>query len=177
MQSSIPLDVVISNIGAVALDITGISLDDTTNFSLDTGTCGVSVSITPGASCTVSVTFSPHTVVGFNASLTINSTDPDSPSEVVSLNGYGDADTDGDGIGNNVDPDDDNDGLPDQVEVNILGTDPLQSDTDGNGTPDGDEDSDGDGFTNVEEVQCGSDPGEPSSRCSRALPFLMLLLD
>ena len=66
-----------------------------------------------------------------------------------------------------------NDGL----EVNILGTDPLQSDTDGNGTPDGDEDTDGDGFANDEEIQCGSDPGDPGSKCRRGLPFLMLLLD
>jgi hypothetical protein len=175
MQSSIALDVVISNIGAAALSITEISITDTTNFSLAPGTCGISV--TPGGSCTALVTFSPQTVGDFNASLTINSTDPDSPSKVVSLSGNGDADTDGDGIGNNADPDDDNDGLPDAVEENILGTDPLQNDTDGNGTPDGDEDNDGDGFTNIEEVQCASDPGDPSSRCAMGFPWLMLLLD
>jgi hypothetical protein len=74
-------------------------------------------------------------------------------------------------------PDSDNDGLIDGMEVNILGTNPLHADTNGNGTPDGDEDNDGDGFTNGEEVQCASDPGDPSSKCSRGLPFLMLLLD
>jgi hypothetical protein len=74
-------------------------------------------------------------------------------------------------------PDSDNDGLIDGLEVNILGTNPLLADTDGNGTPDGDEDNDGDGFTNGEEAQCGSDPGEPSSRCTIALPGLILLLD
>jgi len=177
MQSSSPLDVIISNIGQVRLDITGILLDNTTDFSLDTGTCGTNINIVPGENCTVSVTFSPQTVESLNASLIINSTDPDSLSTVVFLSGYGDVDTDGDGIGNKADPDDDNDGLPDEVEENILGTNPLQIDTDGNGTPDGDEDADGDGFTNIQELQCDSDPADPNSRCGRFLPFLMLLLD
>ena len=177
MQPSSPLDVIISNIGQVSLDITGILLDNTTNFSLDTGNCGTNINIAPGESCTVSVTFSPQTVESLNASLIINSTDPHTPSKVVFLSGNGDADTDGDGIGNNADPDDDNDGLPDEVEENILGTNPLQIDTDGNGTPDGDEDADGDGFTNIQELQCDSDPADPNSRCGRFLPFLMLLLD
>ncbi len=74
-------------------------------------------------------------------------------------------------------PDSDNDGLNDGLEVNILGTDPVLTDSDGNGTPDGDEDNDGDGFTNAEEVQCGSDPIDPESKCGRFLPFLILLLD
>jgi VWFA-related protein len=98
-----------------------------------------------------------------------------------------DADSDNDGLGdgNEVNiyfsdpnnPDSDNDSLSDGVEVELLGTDPTLADTDGNGVPDGNEDSDGDGYTNLEEVQCGTDPGDPSSRCSRSLPFLMLLLD
>ena len=174
MQSSSPLDVVISNIGEVALNSFGISLNDTTNFNLDPGTCGISIAT--GGSCAASVTFSPQTVGIFNASLTIISSDPESPSEVV-LSGYGDADTDGDGIGNNADPDDDNDGLPDAVEEDILGTDPTLVDSDNNGVADGDEDNDGDGITNVEEVQCASDPGDPSSRCAMGFPWLMLLLD
>jgi hypothetical protein len=81
-------------------------------------------------------------------------------------------------------PDTDGDGLSDGVEdVNYNGvvdsgeTDPLLADSDSNGTPDGDEDIDGDGFTNGEELTCESDPADPSSRCRRGLPFLMLLLD
>ena len=122
--------------------------------------------------------------------------------EDANLNGIVDAgetdpnnpDTDGDGLSDGVedanhngvvdsgetdprDADSDNDGLNDGLEVNILDTDPLQSDTDGNGTPDGDEDIDGDGFTNAEESICESDPVDPSSRCHRGLPWLMLLLD
>ena len=44
-------------------------------------------------------------------------------------------DTDGDGQGNNADSDDDDDGLSDDEEL-ILGTNPLNADTDGDGTPD-----------------------------------------
>jgi FG-GAP repeat/Putative binding domain, N-terminal len=74
-------------------------------------------------------------------------------------------------------PDSDNDGLNDGIEVNILATNPLSADSDGNGILDGEENNDGDRFTNIEEVQCGSDPGDPNSRCSSGLPWLMLLLD
>ena len=78
---------------------------------------------------------------------------------------------------NFLDPNSDNDGLNDGVEVNILGTDSTLVDSDSNGTPDGDEDSDGDGFTNAEELKCESDPADASSRCSKGMPWLMLLLD
>jgi len=47
---------------------------------------------------------------------------PTNPNETV--------DTDDDGIGNNADTDDDNDGLSDDEEI-VIGTDPLDSDTDG----------------------------------------------
>jgi len=73
--------------------------------------------------------------------------------------------------------DTDNDGLNDGLEVNILGTDPTLTDTDTNGILDGDEDFDLDGFTNKEEVQCGSDPIDHNSICGIFLPFLMLLFD
>ena len=74
-------------------------------------------------------------------------------------------------------PDSDNDGLNDGVEINILGTNPVWADSDDNGTSDGDEDSDGDGFTNVEEIKCGSSPADPSSKCSKGLHWLILLLE
>jgi hypothetical protein len=121
--------------------------------------------------------------------------------EDINLNGIFDAgetdpnnpDTDGDGLNDGVedanhnglvdgsetdprDADSDNDGLNDGLEV-FLDTDPTMADTNEDGTPDGDEDTDGDGFTNAEEVQCSSDPGDPSSKCRRGLPFLMLLLE
>ena len=78
-------------------------------------------------------------------------------------------DPDNDGLINLLDSDSDNDGLYDGLEVEILGTNPALAD--------GYIDNDGDGFSNAEEIQCGSDPVNPSSRCSRGLPWLMLLLD
>ncbi len=49
-------------------------------------------------------------------------------------------------------PDTDGDGLSDYVEVVVLGTDPLQIDTDGDGVLDIDEDTDNDALTNLEEI-------------------------
>ena len=86
-------------------------------------------------------------------------------------------DPDGDLFVNLVDPDSDNDGLSDGLEVNALGTNPALADTDNDGTSDADEDTDGDRFTNLEELECGSDPADKRSRCAVALPWLMLLLD
>ena len=48
-------------------------------------------------------------------------------------------DTDLDDIGNVCDSDDDNDGLSDDDEINVHGTDPLLNDTDGDGVNDGEE--------------------------------------
>ena len=53
-------------------------------------------------------------------------------------------DTDGDGLGNACDPDDDNDGLTDVAE-GMLGTDPLDPDTDADTISDGPSDPDGAG--------------------------------
>jgi hypothetical protein len=80
-----------------------------------------------------------------------------------------DTDTDGDGTGDNaegydsVDPssstDSDNDGVPDYLEDNT-------SDEDDDGTPDHqdpDNDTDGDGYSNIDELNGGSDPLDPDS--------------
>ena len=102
------------------------------------------------------------------------------------LNEGGTSDRDGDSLINSDEyaegtdpnnPDSDNDGLNDGLEVNLLGTDPTLTDSDNNGISDSDEDFDLDGYTNIEEVQCESDPADPSSKCFKGLPFLMLLLD
>ena len=39
------------------------------------------------------------------------------------------------------------------------------------------DDSDGDGFTDMEEVACGSNPTDQLSRCSAGLPWLVVLLE
>jgi hypothetical protein len=78
-------------------------------------------------------------------------------------------DTDGDGIpdvnegsGNTPPTDSDNDGVPDYEEDN-------NSDEDGDGNPDHqdpDNDSDSDGYSNIDELNGGSDPLDPNSTLS-----------
>ncbi|SHO49444.1 cellulose binding domain-containing protein [Anaerocolumna xylanovorans] len=76
-------------------------------------------------------------------------------------------DTDGDGLINYLEAyygtdkenaDTDGDGLNDYVELAILNTNPLVTDTDGNGIPDSDEDRDLDKLSNKEELALGLDP-------------------
>ena len=55
-------------------------------------------------------------------------------------------------------PDTDGDGLSDYIELFILGTNPLSAETDG--ISDAQNDSDGDGFSNLEEIRGGTDPGD-----------------
>jgi hypothetical protein len=93
----------------------------------------------------------------------------------------------------NTDPDividTDEDGIPDQDEIDLYGTNPNQGDTDGDGINDGaeldywvdrwdadddsdglinllDEDSDNDGFSDGLEIAQGYDPSDPSSKPS-----------
>ena len=111
----------------------------------------------------------------------------------------GTGDNDGDGLTdlleyqNNTDPtgtDSDDDGLNDGDEVNTYKTDPVDSDTDDDGMPDGWEvtnvlnplvndagdDADSDGFKNLFEYNKGTDPRDPLSHPSRAMPWMPLLL-
>jgi len=78
------------------------------------------------------------------------------------------ADFDNDGMGDICDADDDNDTLSDTTEL-MLGSDPFNADTDGDGLNDGQEvnlygtspinpDSDGDGLQDGEEISYGFDP-------------------
>ncbi len=52
------------------------------------------------------------------------------------------------------------------------------SDLDGDGLSDVDDsDIDGDGYSNINEYACGSNPWDETSRCSRGMPWLILLLE
>lgn len=72
-----------------------------------------------------------------------------------------------------IEPDSDNDGLGDTEELVRYGTDPANSDTDGDGLLDGDEvaiganplvtDTDGDGIDDKTEVDAGTDPTNPDT--------------
>ena len=86
--------ITISNEGSYDLRITGMGLEDSTYFSLDTSSgtnpCGASFPITlsPGGNCTVSVAFSPaSTFTVFTTTLTITSDDPVTPDLIVPVQG------------------------------------------------------------------------------------------
>ncbi|TKB43679.1 hypothetical protein E8M12_14505, partial [Thalassotalea mangrovi] len=105
--------------------------------------------------------------------------------DVFPLNPAEDTDTDLDGIGNNADSDDDNDNVLDNAEI-ANGTDPLNPDTDGDGSNDdidafplnpaedtdtdldgignnADSDDDNDNVSDSDEVAQGTDPLNPDS--------------
>jgi parallel beta-helix repeat protein len=91
-------------------------------------------------------------------------------------------------ITQNSDSDDDN--LTDYSEIFKYNTHWQYDDTDGDGMPDGWEvqyglnpsvddansDLDGDGFTNIIEYNRGTDPSDPNSHPSKAMPWIPLLL-
>lgn len=62
-----------------------------------------------------------------------------------------------------LNPDTDGDGLPDGYEVLVIGTDPLEIDSDDNGISDSDEDFDEDGLCNFDEYLYDSDPWDGDS--------------
>lgn len=82
-----------------------------------------------------------------------------------------DTDSDGDGIADcndNYPYDYDNDGMPDEWE-DQNGLNSLVDDAE--------VDNDGDGFSNIQEYNRGTDPQDAESHPSRAMPWLMLLLE
>ena len=62
----------------------------------------------------------------------------------------------------------DGDGMPDSWEI-TYGLDPLVNDASG--------DKDMDGYTNIREYKAGTNPADPTSKPSRAMSWLPLLLD
>ena len=86
--------VTISNTGTASLNVSNISLSDTTHFGLNlsggSSPCGSSSpTVNAGSSCTVSVTFSPKSTGSKSASLNVVSDDPSTPTATVSLSGTG----------------------------------------------------------------------------------------
>jgi len=93
-SSSSSLEIAISNMGTADLNVSGMILSDTTNFTLDesrgSGPCGSKTpTIVPGGSCIVTIIFNPKAAGTFHAGLTINSDDYDTPIINVTLNGKG----------------------------------------------------------------------------------------
>lgn len=93
--SSAPQTFTIYNIGTGDLHISGMTLWDTTNYSLNinggTNPCGSTTpTVTPNSSCTVTVTFSPtSTGALLDSNLVISSDDTDTPTLNISLSGRG----------------------------------------------------------------------------------------
>jgi len=83
--TSAPQQVTLQNIGSAPLNISGIGIAPSSDFS-QTNTCGPSLSA--GATCTLSVTFTPSAAGSRTASLTITDNAAGSP-QVISLGGNG----------------------------------------------------------------------------------------
>lgn len=84
-------------------------------------------------------------------------------------------DIDEDGIGDACDDDNDNDDMADVWEEQIIDADPNDGIVSFDLVNPGD-DFDGDGFSNLKEYKRGTDPVDPDSHPSRALPWLPVLL-
>jgi hypothetical protein len=88
---STPASVTLTNTGAGTLTITGINKSGTNAADFTaTGTCvGASVTVAPGATCTLGATFSPTATGTRTATLTVASNAPTNPA--ISLSGTGSA--------------------------------------------------------------------------------------
>jgi hypothetical protein len=89
--------------------------------------------------------------------------------------GVADTDTDSDGTPDCIDNDDDNDGMPDDWEQQIVDADPNDDITSIEDVNPND-DFDNDGWSNLIEYQRGTDPSDPNSHPSNAMPWIPLLL-
>jgi hypothetical protein len=83
-------------------------------------------------------------------------------------------DTDEDGMGNNADPDDDNDGVSD-IDEDIIGTNPLLEDTDGDGYNDEVDDYPLDS-TKWEKEESGSDDDEENTMLYTSIGIIIITI-
>jgi len=86
--------ITVTNTGAGLLDISNATLSDTVNYTLDitqgANPCGnLSGGLASGQSCTAAVIFNPTVNGTLNATLTLDSNDPQNPQFVVPLTGVG----------------------------------------------------------------------------------------
>lgn len=78
--TSAPQSVTMTNAGTSAITMGTISLSETTDYAISANTCPASGStLAGGASCTISVTFSPLSTGVKRGSIVINDSDPSSP--------------------------------------------------------------------------------------------------
>jgi Zn-dependent metalloprotease len=151
----------ISNVGTGDLNLSAPSLVGAaaSEFGLEGGCAGQTLPAT--GTCVVTVNFTPTSSGSKDATLSIPSNDPDTPTLSIQLNGTA--------SGPDPKADKDGDGMPDLWEIDH-NLDPNVNDAQ--------KDPDKDGFTNLEEYRRGTDPRDPESHppLVRAMPWLMLLL-
>ncbi|MBN1123496.1 MAG: right-handed parallel beta-helix repeat-containing protein, partial [Sedimentisphaerales bacterium] len=80
------MNITIGNVGNLNLNIASIILSDTVNYSLPGSSLAI---IGPSGQIDIQVVFQPQSVSAFDATLTINSNDPDQPSIICNLIGQG----------------------------------------------------------------------------------------
>lgn len=81
--------VTVKNTGTSAITFNGITLTDTTDYAISTNTCpATGKTLAGGASCTISVTFTPASTGAKRGSVVINDTDPSTP-QLIGLSGTG----------------------------------------------------------------------------------------
>ncbi len=93
-NSSTPKEVRIYNFGGSDLVLSSLTLDDTTNFSIDLGggsnPCNqLPVTISPSSYCSFNITFAPRSDGTFETILTVQSNDPVNSSRQIFLKGVG----------------------------------------------------------------------------------------
>ena len=147
----------ITNNGNGDLRIDTITLGGTnpTQFKLS-GNCS-GQTLPASGSCGMNIVFAPTSVGSKTASLSIKSDDPDTPSKTVGLSGSA----------TTVILDTDGDGMPDAWEIQY-GLNPYVDDAS--------DDLDGDGWLNIIEYNRSTDPTDPNSHPSKAMPWIPLLL-
>jgi hypothetical protein len=81
--------VTVKNTGTTAITMNGITLNETADFAISANTCPATGSkLNAGASCTISVTFTPGSTGLKKGSVIINDTDPTTP-QLVGVSGTG----------------------------------------------------------------------------------------
>ena len=87
-STSGPLTVTVTSSGTANLTISGVSLSDGNVFAMTNG-CPVGAALSPGAACTISVTFAPTASGSFADNLAIVSNASNTPTVNVALSGTG----------------------------------------------------------------------------------------
>jgi len=86
--TSAPQTVTVANTGNADLTVSNVVLTGDTDFDVQTTTC-VDPILAPGESCSADVVFTPSSIGGKTATVTITSDDPDTPTVEVTLTGNG----------------------------------------------------------------------------------------